>query len=49
MRDIPLPEKYRDLGPKSGEILLTLQAEAFNEMRERLFLQSNDMLNEKKR
>ena len=36
MRDIPLPEKYHDLGPKSGEILLTLQAEAFNELRERV-------------
>lgn len=31
--DIPLPEKHRDLGPKSGEILLTLQAKAFNELR----------------
>lgn len=31
--DIPLPEKYRDLGPKSGEILLNLQAEAFKELR----------------
>ncbi|HSA33206.1 MAG TPA: HD domain-containing protein [bacterium] len=33
--DIPLPEKYHDLGPKSGEILLNLQAEAFNELREK--------------
>ena len=33
--DIPLPEKYHDLGPRSGEILLNLQAEAFNELRER--------------
>lgn len=31
--DIPLPEKHHDLGPKSGEILLNLQAEAFKELR----------------
>ncbi len=33
--DLPLPEKYHGLGPKSGEILLNLQAEAFNRLRER--------------
>ena len=31
--DLPLPEKYHDLGPKSGEVLLNLQAEAYNELR----------------
>jgi len=39
--DIPLPEKYHDLGPKSGEILLNLQAEAFNELREKVLSEPN--------
>ncbi len=33
----PLPEKHHDLGPKSGEILLNLQAAAFNRLRERVW------------
>ncbi len=35
--DLPLPEKYHHLGPRSGEILLNLQAEAFNRLRERFW------------